>query len=82
MSDISPGPPNYMYHDTCAICWEPCGYSMLGDWWDRWRHRRKFGHNPEGINARRRAEYMAGGSNTRERREASRRRRGPGKYRG
>ena len=35
-------PPSYLGADTCAECWEP-----FEDWFfDRWFHRRKWGHTP------------------------------------
>ncbi len=37
-----PGPPDYLGAETCSECWEP-----FEDWFfDRWFHRRKWGHTP------------------------------------
>lgn len=44
-----PMPPSYLYHDTCALCWERC--SDFDNAITRWMHRRQWGHNPQGLQA-------------------------------
>lgn len=46
---LPPGPPSYLGAATCEECWEPFGSSILGMRFDRWSHRRKWGHDPVGY---------------------------------
>ena len=37
-----PGPPDYLGAETCGECWE----AFTPGWFNRWLHRRRWGHNP------------------------------------